>query len=57
MVEPNCSPIVQADSCADLHLGNLAISIPGFENGTLDYFDDPGCTPVRNPSPNFYRSI
>jgi hypothetical protein len=41
---------VQADTCADLHLGNLAISIPGIESQTMDDFMDfflnPDCFPV-----------
>lgn len=51
---PNCST-VQADSCADFHLGNLAISIPGLENERLDKYMDHyflACAPIlpRNPS-------
>ena len=47
---------VQADACADLHLGNLAICIPSIENQTMDdfmdFFRNPECIPVltRDPS-------
>ena len=41
---------VQADTCADLHLGNLAICIPGIESQTMDdfmdFFRNPDCIPV-----------